>query len=125
MLKTATISTELTLVIEECCRCGMMFGMTQDVQRRLGDNGGTFYCPHGHGQSYTEPTVEVLRKQLREEQGRVAQIQSQLNGTLSELVGKTRELTKIKRRINAGVCPYCKRHFVNLQRHVECKHKKE
>ena len=31
-------------------------------------------------------------------------------------------LTRSRKRACRGLCPFCKRHFVNVQRHVETKH---
>jgi hypothetical protein len=31
-------------------------------------------------------------------------------------------LTKVKRRVGKGTCPCCKRHFVNVERHMKVKH---
>jgi len=34
----------------------------------------------------------------------------------------TWQLTKVRNRIRAGICPFCTRHFTDLERHVASKH---
>jgi len=116
------ISTTVKLVTEECCACGILFAMPQQVNERLRTKGGTFYCPNGHSQVYTEPDIEVLKRQLRAAENRATNLESSLNGALDDLSAKKKELRSVKRRVNAGVCPYCRRHFTNLERHVHTKH---
>ena len=119
------ISTSVKLVTEECCTCGILFAMPQEVNERLRTKGGTFYCPNGHPQVYTEPDIEVLRKKLLAEQQRSQHFKTQLNGALDNLNTTKKELRRTKRRVNAGVCPYCRRHFTNLERHIHGKHPEE
>ncbi len=119
------ISTTLKLVTEECCACGIVFAMPQQVNERLRTKGGTFYCPNGHSQVYTEPDIEVLRKKLLAEQQRSQNLETQLNGALDNLNTTKKELRRTKRRVNAGVCPYCRRHFANVEKHIHCKHPEE
>jgi len=119
------ISTSVKLVTEECCTCGILFAMPQEVNERLRTKGGTFYCPNGHPQAYTEPDIEVLRKKLLVEQRRSQHFETQLNGALDNLNTTKKELRRTKRRVNAGICPYCRRHFTNLERHIHGKHPEE
>jgi len=39
-----------------------------------------------------------------------------------DILDKTKELKTIKKRIHAGVCPHCNRHFQNVERHMKTKH---
>jgi len=119
------ITTSVKLVTEECCACGIIFAMPQQVNERLRTKGGTFYCPNGHSQVYTEPDIEVLRKKLLTEQRRSQGLETQLNGALDSLSTTRKELRRTKKRVNAGVCPYCRRHFDNVERHVHTKHPEE
>jgi len=119
------ISTTVKLVTEECCNCGILFAMPQQVNERLRTKGGTFYCPNGHPQVYTEPDIEVLRKKLLAEERRSQNLETHLNGALDNLNTTKKELRRTKRRVNAGTCPYCRRHFTNVERHIHCKHPEE
>ena len=41
------------LVPETCCVCGCAFAMPAEMQRNRRECGTSFYCPNGHGMSYT------------------------------------------------------------------------
>ena len=47
---------------ETCVRCGCEFFIPTIMHRNLKNNGGTFYCPNGHPQSYVEPEVEKYKR---------------------------------------------------------------
>ncbi len=117
------------MVIVNCCNCGMAFAMTNDFYRRRSTEGGNFYCPSGHSQYYT--TTENQR--LKNEVDRLAR-QKQLaedDATHHEEARRRVErklaatkgvVTRVKKRINNGVCPCCQRHFCNMERHMRSKH---
>lgn len=119
------ITTTTKLVTEECCACGILFAMPAQVQERLSTKGGTFYCPNGHSQYYTEPDVEVLKRKLRAAENRANTLESQLNGALDDLTDKKKELRSLKKRAHSGTCIHCHRHFENLERHMKTKHSKQ
>jgi hypothetical protein len=52
---------ELDIVIEECVECGVKFGMTEILHQWKKENKKTFYCPNGHGMSYTKSELDRLR----------------------------------------------------------------
>lgn len=119
----------LTLVEETCCNCYTHFAMDQALNKKLRTNGGTFYCPNGHGQHYTETEVQKLTKQLENAKKREAwaeqsyQREYQAHGeTKKEKANVKRQLTNTRKRIANGVCPCCHRTFVNIARHMTSKH---
>ena len=57
-----TLTFTATLVIIECYKCSMPFGVPRDFDRRNHQDGGTFYCPAGHGQIYSVSEVDKLKK---------------------------------------------------------------
>ena len=116
------ISTTVKLITEECCACGIVFAMPREVNERLRTKGGTFYCPNGHSQVYAEPDIEVLKRKLQASEDMASNLKHQLNGALDNLATKRKELRSVKKRVNTGLCPYCRRHFVNIERHIHTKH---
>lgn len=115
--------------IEECCNCGMQFGLTTDYQKRRRRDGESFYCPSGHPQSYTESEIDKLKKQVRQknealerERGWRRQAEEDHEHTQRRLTSTKGVVTRIKNRVSKGVCPCCKRSFSNLHRHMESKH---
>jgi hypothetical protein len=56
-----------TLVSEECCACGVLFGIPNRMQKRLRESHDSFYCPNGHSQSYVGKS-EATKARERAEQ---------------------------------------------------------
>lgn len=116
------IAHSLTLITEECCNCGIVFAMPDYLRSRLLTQGGTFYCPNGHGQHYTNPEVNVLREKLEKANRQNTSLAEQKYKAEAEARKANQELKRIQKRIHAGVCPCCKRTFQNLSRHMKTKH---
>lgn len=122
MSTLATFQSIRSFEVETCCNCGVEFGMPSEVNRRRHQDGGSFYCPNGHSQHYTQSEVQKLQKQL-DEAKRDAEWQRQLRDKADKsLIAQRGENTKLRKRIANGVCPCCKRSFSNLHRHMEQQH---
>lgn len=113
-----------------CCNCGVPFGMQPGYIEHLRESHAWFYCPNGHRQHYAAETeAEKLRRQRDQLQQRLAQRDDEI-----EFQRKGREhaersaaafkgqVTKLKKRGAAGVCPCCNRTFQNLGRHMATQH---
>jgi len=81
-----------------------------------------FYCPNGHGQHYTGKTDAA---KLAEAQEANLSLRQRLDQAEADAARKGKELASLKKRVNAGLCPQCHRHFANLARHVASKHPSE
>lgn len=123
------------LIIEQCSRCKCLFAMPQHLyaaaQERRGPNGIQFYCPNGHSLHYLEGESEAdkLRRELQRAQQNVAMWEDEWKAASAEAERERRQtaaykgqVTRLKKRANAGLCPCCNRHFDNLQRHMATKH---
>jgi hypothetical protein len=118
--ETVKLYQPIELTSEECCKCGVLFGLTSEFQRRRINDHSTFYCPSGHPQSYCgESPEEKAQRLLKEEQARHARTIAREN---EERIARERAERKLT-RVEKGVCPECKRSFPNLARHMACKHK--
>ena len=58
------VQEQIKLVTEECCNCGIVFAIPHSLHRKMKEQGGTFYCPNGHGQHYTKSDNQKLREQI-------------------------------------------------------------
>ena len=127
------ITANATLVTEECYRCGVLFAMPKEMQKRRLEDHKDFYCPAGHGQHYVGKTeeqklrdrlaAEEQRRERAEARERVARRHaeheaSRANGYKGQMVKAKKKLT----RVAAGVCPECNRTFQNLARHMAHQH---
>lgn len=124
-----TIQRTQRFIVIDCCSCGISFCMTEDMQNRRRDDGKSFFCPNGHSQSYTESTVDRLRKELEakdklllREKELSASYRRTKDTAMRSAAASRGAITKLKKRINHGVCPCCQRAFKQLAAHMKAKH---
>lgn len=124
-----TIIYKTSVEFIDCAACGMTFGLTADFIRRRRTDGGTFYCPAGHTNHYRENEHDKIRR----ERDRLKQQQARYEDWLKEererreqaersASARKGQITRLKNRAAAGVCPCCSRSFENLRRHMSAKH---
>lgn len=121
-----------TLVIEECCACGITFAMPADMQRRRREDHGSFFCPAGHAQHYTGKSEEQkakdraarLEQQLTAQRAQTDQERARADHEAKRANGFKGAMVKAKKRSAKGVCPApgCKRHFADVEAHIARKH---
>lgn len=136
-------------VFETCYKCKEPFAMSRELYNVRQRDHANFHCPHGHAQHYIEGLSEADK--LRQERDRLKQQMAQKEDEQKERIAqKDREIaaawaatnkerekklherrrvsaargqvTKLKNRAAAGVCPCCTRHFENLHRHMTTQH---
>jgi len=117
------VTTEVVLETTTCITCGVTYAMPAELMDFHREHGNTQYCPTGHAQHFIDPEVPKLKKQLREAKDEASLERQARYKAEKELDGALGRITSMKKRANAGLCPYCRRHFTNLQRHIVCKHK--
>lgn len=117
-----TITEYLTLVSVRCCNCGVVFAMPDYMQSRLKEKGGTFYCPNGHSQHYCKSDNDVLKEKLQREKSARERSEAEAQEWCDKFQSERKDKEKLKTRIKNGVCPCCRRNFVNVNRHMKTKH---
>ena len=128
-MRAYTLTEKVTLVTEDCFRCGVVFAMPKEFrEQRLRDK-DTFYCPNGHGQCYTESEADRLKKQVARLRTEADQAWTAYTAASDQARAAARSnaalkgvVTKQRRRAAAGVCPCCNRSFQALARHMASKH---
>jgi len=110
--------------------CGVLFGLEAGHMAHLRKSHAGFYCPNGHEQFYLQQTdAEMLRDQLT--RGRAAHDQTRASRDAAWKQTETLErsarairghLTRVRKRVAAGVCPCCNRTFAQLAQHMKSKH---
>ncbi len=114
-----TLINQLELRTQTCCNCGVMFAMETSYDKQLRETHKTFYCPNGHGQSYTGKTeAEKLRDELKRKEQELANKVREALDLSSSLYSANQKL----KRVSKGVCPCCNRTFKNLHSHMKIKH---
>lgn len=117
-----TFTSTGQFVVEDCCRqgCGIAFGIPRDLYDRLrADTGTVFYCPNGHGQSYTGKSDA---QKLRDAEARETHLKDQLEAAEAEAESRRGQILRDRVRFAAGVCPCCNRSFPQIRRHIATKH---
>lgn len=114
-----------------CRTCGVIFAMSHDVLKNQRKEGGYHTCPNGHSRGWDEKNSENARARREAERNkqRLAQMEDELREAKRAAMLEKRtaaaykgQVTKLKKRARAGVCPCCNRHFTNLERHMASKH---
>lgn len=108
--------------IIHCGECGIEFGVPAHFYNERRNNGGGWYCPNGHRRAFKEPVVDQLRRQRDRLKQAIAEKEDALDSAYRQVSAARGQITKLKKRASAGVCPCCNRTFQNLQRHMASKH---
>jgi hypothetical protein len=101
-----------------CGRCGIQFAVPDWWLHERRDKGAadrTFYCPNGHCRVFCESELDLVKREL-------AAAKSTIEWHRHRAERSDRQLTRLRKRIERGVCPECNRSFQNLRRHRETKH---
>ena len=113
---------EQTITYTDCFRCGIPIAMTPRQLERFQQHGETFYCVMGHAQIFSDSEVNQLKRQLRIAQDQTTRAQTAQGNAESMLALEETKRRKLEKRVHNGVCPKCRRSFVNLQRHMKGQH---
>jgi hypothetical protein len=124
------ITTSVTLTTLECANCKMTFAITERFEADRRHDHKTFYCPAGHSNFYGGKTQEEkLAEELSRERQRKAELEDEVawqrdqrNAAERRASAARGQITRLKNRAAAGVCPCCNRSFVALAKHMATKH---
>ena len=116
---SVAVMREVRLTVEACCNCGVLFGLPEEYQRQRIDDKEYWHCPNGHRQHYTGKS---LAEQLVEAKRQTASAREDVRVAMAATAKAREETKRLRRRVEAGVCPHCHRTFVQLARHVKSKH---
>ena len=122
--------TEIELETIECGACGVVFALsTAFIEARRQDH-KTWWCPNGCERCYPAKSKEEIlqdklaaaakdREWLEAERRRLIDAKAVVVRSRDAYKG---QVTRLKNRASAGVCPCCNRHFTALERHMATKH---
>lgn len=120
-------------VVMVCGSCHMTFAVPAEFYRRCREDGASFRCPNPScawdSQSYRESEKQKLERQLAEERRRreSAVKARQWAEQTAERAKRQRaaargQVTKIRNRVAAGLCPCCRERFADLAEHMAAEH---
>jgi hypothetical protein len=114
--------TDVTLVREDCWVCGTPFALSKRFSDNARSKGTTFYCPTGCAIRYGKGEAEKLQEQLSAANARADQLREQRDREERRRLATKGAMTRLRKRINAGVCPHCSRSFKSLREHIAHMH---
>lgn len=126
----SVISVNCTLSTKVCASCFATFAIPSRHEQKCSDEGAHWWCPCcGHQWQYGDNHLTRAQKDLEQERRRHETTQRLLERRNEQLEtsehrrrAEKAAKTRIKNRVANGVCPCCKRTFVNLSRHMKNKH---
>lgn len=115
-----------------CIKCFMPYRLPKGFEAARREDSNTFWCP-GCGNRLHFPKGGTEADRLRRELERAKQNEAYLNDQIKHAnagaeheyrrrVALSGQVTKLKNRAQAGVCPCCNRTFKQLQAHMAQKH---
>jgi hypothetical protein len=128
MPTTLTYTGALTVT---SCWCGIHMAIPSSLYEMARNDGKTIYCPLGHTWVFTETEVDRLKAKLEHAETLKRIAQNQRDGWRLEAESEARSkaairghLTRMRNKVANGVCPVpgCRRHFDNVQRHLQSQH---
>lgn len=108
--------TETLTVVH--CTCGIAFAIPYELDRQMHERGKSVFCPRGHQWHYTTTLEEELKRERVSHRATRELLEAEERSHRS-----TRgQLTRARKRAQAGLCPCCQRTFANVARHMATKH---
>lgn len=115
-----------------CADCGMDIFMTRHYEVWLQEDARRkFTCLKGHSQHFSDSENDIekirrernlLKQQAAMHEDEIREEQERRKAAERAAAAQKGQVTRLKNRAKAGVCPCCNRSFQNLQRHMENKH---
>lgn len=115
----STISEWITLNVICCAECGMHFAMPDQYERKRSDDHKNFYCPAGHSNYFPGESDKEKIARLQREKAHALDLRDSAIRAKDDAEAKA---ARLKKRVNAGVCPCCKRTFKQLAAHMKHQH---
>ena len=106
------------------CWCGIRYAVPDELWvEHARSHTHQIYCPLGHAGILAGETDAERERRLRKyAEDRLAAERARADGAEASLRTTKGHVTRLRKRIAAGVCPWCTRHFENVARHVAVMH---
>lgn len=127
-MSTFTETITETFNIISCYTCGVRFGISSNIYRRVVTNAtGSVYCPACGKEtcwreSEDQKKIKDLQRKLEWEAAEVTRQREARQKAEASLQATKAVVTRVKNRAVAGLCPCCNRTFKQLAAHMKNKH---
>lgn len=112
-----------------CGECGIEFAVPDNWLTKRKEDKRTFYCPNGHARAFIESEAERLRRELTRQKQITEQVEARARNLAAERDRQQRsaramrgQVTKIKNRLVAALCPVCDHAFPEVAAHLAAEH---
>lgn len=115
-----------------CCKCKTEMWIPDDLYSAAKKSQDIYvFCAYGHAQHYPEgePEIEKIRRErdtLKQHMSRwmdeAAAQKRAKDAALRQAAASRGQVTKLRKRAGAGVCPCCNRTVSQMARHMAAKH---
>ena len=123
------MNVNVGLEVKTCPVCFVIYAVPKELMKRKSADNGNWFCPNGHNLVFTKSELQRVREELEkakenENWWKKRKYEADEENRILErkISAKKGEITRIKNRISNGVCPCCRRSFVNLQKHMKNQH---
>lgn len=111
----------------ECGDCGIVFAIESWLKTKWVNERHDFTCPNGHswrfcGETEAERIKRELTAELEATKRETEWARVRANTAEKQLRVQRGQVTKLRNRIKAGVCPCCHRTFKQLAAHMATQH---
>lgn len=120
------------MIKSTCCKCETEMWLPDDLYSAARKSSNiSFFCAYGHSQHFPEGELEIdkIRRERDALKQRVAQWMDEAADqrkakelALRQAAASRGQVTKLRKRASAGVCPCCNRTFSDMARHMASKH---
>lgn len=112
-----------------CRSCGVDYMIPKALHEGRKRDKEYWFCPNGHQWHYAENEEDRLRRERDRlvqdaayKDDRIKSLAEQRDHAERRVAAARGQVTKMKKRVSAGVCPCCNRTFVDLARHMVGQH---
>lgn len=120
-MTTATLIYTGSLVVTFCW-CGTGVGIPSSLYNEAAKTGKAVYCPVGHTFTYADTENDRLKRDLKWANNRAAAERAARDQAEASLRATKGHVTRLRRKVLVGECPFCGQHLRDLERHVTRQH---
>lgn len=121
---STTFIESITLAKIECGMCGAAYAINERFRAKKEQEGGGWHCPYCQcGWGYFNDNENArLRRELTAQKCETMKERLAREEAQAAVAKAIAAENKLRRRIQGGVCPCCKRTFKQLAAHMAAKH---
>ena len=124
-MTTTTLVYAGSLVTTQCW-CGIHLAIPDSLYNEAQRNHKKdVYCPLGHSFIYNDSENERLKRDLKWAKDQAAAARARSDQAEASLRATRGHVTRLRRQVLAGECPFCGQHLRDLDRHISRQHQDE